>query len=237
MSDDAIFPHPPAHLPDARLHDLADGRLVEEDRAAAERHLRDCAACAARLARLRRLLQRAGELPAAVAPAHDGWPSLRARLAAGTVPARPLVLHEARRTRAWPPSVARLAAALLLAAAGVWGVARRPPGATGDAGPLATPGSARAGDPAAVAFAGVERDYARAAADLTAQLAATRDRLPSTVAASVDRSLATIDDALAEARAALREDPANPELARFVTASYEQKLDLLRRSTTITSGD
>jgi hypothetical protein len=237
MTHDTTVPHLPPHLPDALLHDLADGLPREEDRAAADRHLRDCVACAARLARLQRLLRLAGELPAAVMPAHDGWPSLRARLAAGASPATPLALYEARGAGVWPRRVARLAAALLLVAAGVWGVTRLPSGASGDAGPLATPGAARAGDPAAVAFAGVERDYARAAADLTAQLAATRDRLPPTVAASVDRSLATIDDALAEARAALDADPGNAEIAHFVTVGYERKLDLLRRTTALSSGD
>lgn len=222
--------HEPPHLADDVVHDAADGRLPADAAAAAERHLAACAACAGRVERVRRLLVAAAALPNELPPPADGWPALRATLAERDG----IVGREA------PPRVARisglprralLVAATLLVAVAAWSLGR---GVRPD---LAPPGAASEGSAPAAAFAVVERDYARAAAELSAELAATRHELPPTVAASLDRSLATVDDALAEARAALRDDPANPEIARFVTASYERKLDLLRRSTAIGSGD
>ena len=229
MTHHTVSPDP-LHLADDVVHDVADGRLAADDAAAAERHLVTCAACAGRVERVRRLLAAAAALPDELAPPADGWAALRATLAErdGIVVAAP---PSAVVRRPWLPRRVLLAAAMLLVAVAAWSLGR---GAGPDAAPSAAGRDERA--PAAV-FAGVERDYALAAAELSAQLAATRHELPPTVAASLDRSLATVDGALAEARAALREDPANPELARFVAASYEQKLDLLRRSTTIGSGD
>ena len=229
MTHHTVSPDP-LHLADDVVHDVADGRLAADDAATAERHLAACAACAGRVERVRRLLAAAAALPAELAPPADGWAALRATLAERDG----IVVREA------PPRVARalgmprralLVAATLLVAVAAWSLGR---GARPDDAPAVAAGGSAA--PAA-AFAVVERDYARAAAELSAELAATRHELPPAVAASLDRSLATVDDALAEARAALREDPANPEIARFVTASYERKLDLLRRSTVIGSGD
>ena len=223
--------HEPPHLADDVVHDVADGRLAADAAASAERHVAACASCAARVARVRRLLAAAAALPSELAPPADGWPALRATLGErdGIIVVREAPTRVARLSGL--PQRALLVAATLLLAVAAWSLGR---GARPDATPAVAAGEGAA--PAA-AFAVVERDYARAAAELSAELAATRHELPPTVAASLDRSLATVDDALAEARAALRDDPANPELARFVTASYERKLDLLRRSTVIGSGD
>jgi hypothetical protein len=46
----------------------------------------------------------------------------------------------------------------------------------------------------------------------------------------LEQSLARIDAALADARAALAADPANAVLAEMLQANYEKKLDLLRRA-------
>ena len=51
----------------------------------------------------------------------------------------------------------------------------------------------------------------------------------------VERSLATIDSAIAEARAALAADPANEALVRILSAHYERKVELLQRATELSS--
>lgn len=236
------------HPREERFHDLVDGRLAGDDRAAIEAHLADCDACAARLARLRALLAAAAALPRELAPERDAWPGLRATLATRMTrvaprtdaDAGPQAGTHAGRARwlrvQWLRTSLAAAAVLLVVVAG-WGALRRvTPHATAPA-PAVAVTSPTVTSPAARSHLAVERDYARAAAELTAQLEATRSRLSPAAVATVERSLATIDSALAEARAALAADPANPDVAYFVTASYEQKLALLRRSTELTSGD
>jgi hypothetical protein len=49
-------------------------------------------------------------------------------------------------------------------------------------------------------------------------------------------SLRTIDEAILEARNALARDPANRVLIEMLSASYRQKVDLLRRTTEMTRG-
>ena len=56
---------------------------------------------------------------------------------------------------------------------------------------------------------------------------------PATIA-TVERSLTTIDGAIAEARAALMRDPGNGTLSRLLASSYEQKVTLLRRASELT---
>jgi hypothetical protein len=46
----------------------------------------------------------------------------------------------------------------------------------------------------------------------------------------VEASLRVIDDAIDEARHALAADPANLDLLDLLAASYERKLELLRRA-------
>jgi hypothetical protein len=58
---------------------------------------------------------------------------------------------------------------------------------------------------------------------------------PETVA-QLKASLRTIDEAILEGRGALARDPANKLLIEMLSASYRQKVDLLRRSTEMTRG-
>ena len=53
---------------------------------------------------------------------------------------------------------------------------------------------------------------------------------PETVVA-VERSLQTIETAIAEAREALARDPGSETLARLLVAGHDQKVELLRHAT------
>jgi len=77
-------------------------------------------------------------------------------------------------------------------------------------------------------WAAVQADYEAAARELSGILAAERERLRPETVALVERNLAIVDTALADARAALERDPANPELRRLFAAAYRQKVELLR---------
>ena len=82
--------------------------------------------------------------------------------------------------------------------------------------------------PASVAR--LEGDYLRTARELEETLAARRAGLAPQTIATIEQSLRTIDEALAEARRALADDPNNQGVLELFTATYEHKLDLLRRA-------
>ena len=58
-----------------------------------------------------------------------------------------------------------------------------------------------------------------------------RDSLAPSTVATVERSLRIADSAIAEARSALEQDPANRVLGELFVSNYERKIDLLRRAT------
>lgn len=184
-------------------HDRENGRDDELDPADA--------------ARLRAAIER---LPAEVAPERDLWTGIRARIDEGRVQALPGALATpVARTLPWYAAPRRLAAAaVLLIAVSAGGTywAMRP---AGDAPPM---------DPAAAlaSFA----SYERSAAELTAALDRRRAKLDPATLAVLERTLRTIDGAIAEAREALATDPANPAVQAFVATAYRQKIDFLKRA-------
>jgi len=85
------------------------------------------------------------------------------------------------------------------------------------------------------ALAAAEEDYARASAALLAALHDRRETLAPEAIANVEENLRVIDQALAEVRAALRQDPGNPELTRMLAATHRKKVDVLRRVMKLTT--
>ena len=84
-----------------------------------------------------------------------------------------------------------------------------------------------------------DAQYDEAVADLENILADLRDELNPQTVMVIERNLASIDQAIREARAALDADPANTFLNSHLADARRKKLDLLRRATMIhsTSGD
>jgi hypothetical protein len=76
----------------------------------------------------------------------------------------------------------------------------------------------------------------RTASILKDLLDSQRDVLAPETVAQLNASLRTIDEAILEARNALARDPANKMLVEMLSASYRQKVDLLRRTTEMTRG-
>jgi hypothetical protein len=79
-----------------------------------------------------------------------------------------------------------------------------------------------------------DRDYVLAAEDLERVLQEGRDRLSPATIEVIERNLALIDAAIAEAREALRADPANADLRALLWGAHRQKLDLLDRAMRLT---
>ncbi|PYQ53310.1 MAG: hypothetical protein DMF78_09255 [Acidobacteria bacterium] len=204
------------------LDDYVDGLLTEADFQEVELHLATCAECRREERLQRALLAQAAALPREVPPGRDLWPELAARLrgaegARGVV--RPSVARWVR-----PAALAAAAAVVVALFAGLW---KRGPSPVAPASPMGTLVSAAAGTSPALLEA--EREYARATAALMAALDQQKNTLSPETRAVLDANLKTIDDALAEVRAALQKDPGSAQLAHLLTSTHQKKLDALQR--------
>ncbi|MFN2564557.1 MAG: zf-HC2 domain-containing protein [Gemmatimonadaceae bacterium] len=206
-----------------QLNELADRELARDSATAVERHVAACDVCRATLARLRALLERTATLPRSVDPPPEVWPALRARI---TRHAPAIHRSRPRWAREWG---LRAAAAVLLVvgSSAVTVLALRSRDAVRDA---ASPPRAGATPATSAAVIAVERSYAEVVDELTATFETQRGALAPETIATLERSLRVIDEAIAEARAALAADPANDAIVDVLSANYEQKVQLLRRA-------
>lgn len=219
-----------------RLSEYLDGELTAAERQRLEAHLRECGACAQTLDELRAVTDRARGLEDRP-PAQDLWSGIVTHIHADTRRAAPAVgLGEqvpAWRARRFSVSLPQLLAAgialMLVSAAGVWlGLSVRSPAAA----PVTVAPPAPGVSPAvAVDFAIPE--YHLAVTELERALAERRSELDPATLEVLERSLATIDQAIAEARSALAEDPSNRYINAHLAYALRRKLELLRRAATI----
>lgn len=187
--------------------------------------------------KLRDLMNEVAALPTSIEPPADAWSKIRAQIEASGNPDRAdaddIALHSKRPARiAFWQRPAFLAAAALLLVAGssaVTAVAlnRRSTSIATDSN----------NGPASLAqFTVVESDYLRAVNDLSATLESEQGSLSPETIAKLRESIKVIDAAILEARNALAADPANKTLIQMLANSYEQKVDLLKRTTEMARG-
>lgn len=202
------------------LNDLADGEPVPAE---ITRHVAGCTDCRTTVDNVRALIARAAALAREVEPLPPAaWPVVRRALgradAASRRPRRPTTVGWALR-----------AAAVVVALAGSWALASLvPPWADSQREPLRS--AVTAPRPSAPAVAAVSRSYADVVVELTRTVRERRDNLAPRTLETVERSLRVIDEAITEAEAALAADPANGAVLDILTATYEQKVELLRRA-------
>lgn len=205
---------------DQQLDDFLDGRLPAAAAAAVEAHLASCGDCRAQAEALRRVLAVAAALPREIRPAHTLWPAIAARL-----PARHAVVPlRSTHQRRWIPLAAAATVLIAVTALLTARLVREPPQLAEDPGTAA----------AAAAQLAAAREYELAAADLERLLREGRERLSPTTVQVLERNLALIDAAIAEARAALAADPANASLRALLLGARRQKLELLERASRLT---
>jgi hypothetical protein len=211
-----------AHIDWDVLNDYADERLDASARAAITAHLATCAACSEQLARLRNVLSAARASTPDVEPPAGAWDAIRSEIELGKV----VPLPGTTSARASRRNVLRVAAALLLVAGSsaitiaIMDSRETDVAVTGDSG---------SGGVIPVSLAQIERSYADDLRELAAVLEESRARLAPETVEAVERSLRIIDEAIAEARAAVLRDPASALLQDMLTRGYQQKVDLLRR--------
>jgi hypothetical protein len=215
-----------------RLSEYLDGELVEADRAAFEAHLVGCVDCNALLEQLRAVASVAASLENR-APETDLWAGIASRIKKSAVDEVDVfdIGRAGGAKRRFSFSVPQLLAAgialMFVSAGSVWLAL------SGDEAAVA-PTVAEVpllGESAALFASFDDPGYDAAVAELERVLEEERSRLDSTTVMVLEQSLATIDRAIAEARAALGTDPTNEYLSQHLAATMNQKVRLLRQAT------
>lgn len=204
------------HITFERLSELAehgagpDGGVVARDEEA--HHLASCADCRSTVSRVRSLLSAARSLPRDVAPPPEVWTQLRARIGRKNARSAP--------SRTWVRWIAAAASVVFIV-----GAALLIPGGRGKV-TVSKVSQVRTSP----AIARVELHFAETLAELRATLDTQRTNYTPAAANVVDRSLAVIDTAIAETRAAITDDPNNAALVEILSSHYERKVELLQRA-------
>lgn len=220
------------HLREDRIQDYVDDLLCREERAEVEQHIIQCAVCQDEIAAYRNLVADLRDSPREIEPQQDLLAGINARIdaLAAETQAMPSATTQLEARRISDMSVRALryplaAAAVLLiivSAALTAGLVR-----DNSSGPVAANDAPRTNG---VVTNVVDARYSNATNELEQELDVLRPQLAPATIQLVEENLRVIDQALAEARAALREDPNNAALSDLMRSAYEKKLDLLRHA-------
>jgi len=219
------------------LDDYATGDLSEDARPAVEEHVAGCPLCTAEVESLKRIVARAAELPKSIDPPVDAWSNIRSAISRDESAAK--ADSSFTRSGIWQRRYVLAAAAILIAVLSSAGTALYLNGHYSGArtrGAIANNSSTDATPASLAAFTIEENNYLRTASMLQDLLDQQEASLAPETVAQLKASLRTIDEAILEARNALARDPANKLLVEMLSASYRQKVDLLRRTTELTRG-
>lgn len=200
------------HLSFEEINEIADRRD-----ATLSGHVAECDECRETLRRVRELVAAAHALPKDIVSPPEVWGALRTRVSNRT---------SRRSSRTWRYGAWLASAATIVFIAGV--AVLLPSRAQKVKGARVAPPQASA---APAMYASVERGYVATVAELRIALEAQRTTLAPSTVRVLEHSLAAIDTAIAEARAALASDPANQLLLGILSANYERKVELLQRAT------
>ena len=215
MSDDC-------HLTEDDRQSLADDALDANRRADVDAHLARCAECRDDVARLRDITMRYRAEPTEPTPVDELWPSIRARIEEEKViplGATPAARGPWLRTR-------HLAAIGGLAAAAMLTVVLLRPSHR-----IVVDSTVAVSDTSTLRLVSDSvKSYEDEARMLLNRLELQRAMLRPEAAASIDRDLKVIDQAIGELQLAIQNDPRNPALRHLLAASYRQKVELLKRA-------
>ncbi len=220
-----------AHVSWETLNDAADGRLTAAEQAVVSAHCAGCAACGAQLASLRATLAMASGPPDHAEPPIEAWEAIRRTIDAKKSVAFPGGSHRERGIRMSTTSIAAAALVLVTVSSAITALVLRPPGSTGSGAERAVTGVVTASTTRDIVV--MEREYVSTANALRETLDRERSALSPATIATVERSLRVIDNAIAEAREAFVLDPSNGALRDLLRKNHQQKIDFLRRTTTL----
>ncbi|MCC7416855.1 MAG: zf-HC2 domain-containing protein [Acidobacteria bacterium] len=204
------------------ISDLVDGALASDRHAEVERHLGSCVACRTLADELRAIHRAARALPA-VEPPPDGWSRLEAAIEG---PADGAEIHAPwwrlnRTQRAW----LGIAAAVLFAA-GV--IVRLGPLAPVPAPPSAADAGAGSIETLESELRQAEEHYTKAISGLEQIASEGEGTLDPETAANLQKSLAVVDQAIDESRAAVRAEPGSEVAQTSLLDNFATKIALLQ---------
>jgi anti-sigma factor RsiW len=232
------------HPHDTTLNEYADGSLGPAERASLEQHLATCAACRQTVEDLREILRATGDLElreppirvwsrleraikmerehATVAPAAGG--NTRSAQYGGQG-AGPIARLKRGRT-AWIAGLAAAAALLLATTIGIRYMPARhtdSPAISGGAN-----ASAEAAQSIETELRQAESHYENAIKGLEAIADSEQNELDPRTAATLQKNLAVIDQAISESRAAVRAQPASEPAQQSLIDGFKTKIGLLQ---------
>lgn len=230
------------HPSDDLLNAYADGSIEPADRAGLDAHLASCAMCRQTVDDLREIIRATGALERREPPAR-AWSRIErairlereARSSAESGQNAPAahahVLARMPRALRSPSSLAWLAAAAAFLVATFIGLRYSP--SSGDVSrtsAAADRGSAAAGDSVEVEseLREAETHYENAIKGLEQIANAEQNALDPNTAATLQKNLAVIDQAISESRAAVRTQPASEPAQQSLIENFKTKIGLLQ---------
>ncbi len=204
-----------------QMDDYLDGYLDEAERLALEDHVETCSACSASLRELESLLRQARQRSSALSPERDLWPGILEQIDH----------HESGRSmtayRHWLPLAAVLALAVLLLPLLLR--QKAPESVQQVEGTATEPMKLEAATQTMAELARSEDRVLLTRRDLIEAIELRRDLLGPEASQSVEESLQVLDQAVAEIRLALNENPDDRRLRLALAAKYQQEVRLLQR--------
>jgi hypothetical protein len=179
---------------------------------------------------LRDLQKQAADLPREIAPPDVAWARIKAQIDMETE-FRSMTRAPRERVFWHRPAFLAAAAVLLVAAASLSTALMLGRRVVAKAARQQTVAAQTSGPSTLTEFAAIETDYIGTANRLSAAIESGDTQLSPETIAKLRESLKIIDAAIVEARRALAADPANKTLIEMLSTSYDQKIDLLKRTT------
>jgi anti-sigma factor RsiW len=217
------------HPNESTLNDYADDALTGVERADVERHLGECAACRGVVEELR-AIARAAKTLTSIDPPPAAW----VRIAATIRDETKAIAPAPRSSAGWRPQRWTWLAAAAVILIGAAAALRLGPMAPRRAQPTPAPASAAA-SPATPDAQSVESElrqaeehYDKAIKGLEQITKAGQGALDPTTAATLQKSLSVIDQAISESRAAVHSQPNSEPAQASLLDSFKMKISLLQ---------
>jgi anti-sigma factor ChrR (cupin superfamily) len=224
------------HPNDETLNDYVDGALDAAGQAGVDQHLANCVTCRQLVEDLREILGATRELEP-IEPPVRAWSRLERAIklerengARGFQPSGAgAVYARLKASRSWMAGLAAAAALVLATVVGLRYLPSHDPGQTA-ATPEATAAvnSSEAAQSIETELRQAEAHYEKAIKGLEAIATTEQNELDPRTAATLQKNLAVIDQAISESRAAVRAQPASEPAQQSLIEGFKTKIGLLQ---------
>ena len=213
------------------LDGFVDGETTPDERRQVERHLAGCSNCRGVVKETRALLAATETLARQIPPGRDLWPEIRAGVSGRRIASSTTVSAWSGARSRWIGLAASLLVVVLAGSTALWIRDSDRTPAVGDPGDGAVP----AGYRSAASFDEEVREYVEAAELLQASIRERGTRLSPETLAILEKHLAIIDQAITAVHDVLASDPGDRGNALMLQAMHQQKVELLRRVSRLSS--